>query len=208
MQTCLFISSMLNWRLRWNFEFFKFLRSLIGSWRIGCNKVVNSFCPTALCCTIRVKWVTLWWVSLLGSFILWWGLWICSEPPVITWWMCDCRSNCVPGTDNSLTPSWELRRASSFILVTPIMLLFSDAFSKEAPIPACSLHSEFADTLVTSRPENAFNDLIANSIFGATILSMAAKIALYILSSTVSTILFISLSILSLFFSHSLHFYW
>ena len=139
-----------------------------------------------------------WWVSLLGSFILWWGLWICSEPPVITWWMCDCRSNCVPGTDNSLTPSWELRRASSFILVTPIVLLFSDAFSKEALIPACSLHSEFADTLVTSRPEDAFNDLIAYSIFAATMLSMAAKIAFCILSSTVSTILFISLSILSL----------
>ena len=41
-------------------------------------------------------------------------------------------------------------------------------------------------------------DLIANSILGATILSIAVRIAFCILSSTVSTILFISLSILSL----------
>ena len=78
------------------------------------------------------------------------------------------------------------------------MLLFSDAFSKEALIPTRSLRSEIADTLVASRPEDAFIDLIANSILGATIFSIAVKIAFCILSSTVSTILLISLSILSL----------
>ena len=43
-------------------------------------------------------------------------------------------------------------------------MLFPDAFSKEALNPTSSLRSEFADTLVASRPEDAFIDLIANSI--------------------------------------------
>ena len=47
-----------------------------------------------------------------------------------------------------------LCRVSSFTFDTPSVLLFLDAFSKEALIPTCSLRSEFADTLVTSRPED------------------------------------------------------
>ena len=89
-------------------------------------------------------------------------------------------------------------RVSSLTLGTCSVLLFSDAFSIEALIPTRSPRSEFAITLVTSRPEDAFIDLIANSIFGATMFSIAVKIALCILSSTVPTILLISLSILSL----------
>ena len=69
-----------------------------------------------------------------------------------------------------------LCRVSSFAFDTPSVLLFLDAFSKEALIPTCSLRSEFADTLVTSRPEGAFIDLIASSILGAAIISIAAKI--------------------------------
>ena len=88
-----------------------------------------------------------------------------------------------------------LCRVSSFTFDTSSVSLFLDALSKEALIPTRSLRSKFADTLVTSRPEDAFIDLIANSILGVTMLSMAVKIAFYILSSTVSTILFISLSI-------------
>ena len=72
------------------------------------------------------------------------------------------------------------------------------AFSKKALVPTCSLRSEFADTLVTSRREDAFIDLIANSILGAIMLSKVVKIAFCILSSTVSMILLISLSIFSL----------
>ena len=120
------------------------------------------------------------------------------EAALLLWWVCGCRSKCVSGIDDPLTSSWMLCRVKSFIFVTPNVLLFSDAFSKEALIPACSLRSEFADTLVTSRPEDAFIDLIANSILGATMLSMAVKFAFCILSSTASTLLFISLSILSL----------
>ena len=41
----------------------------------------------------------------------------------------------------------------------------------------CSPRTEFAQMLVASRPEDAFIDLIANSILGATILSVAVKIA-------------------------------
>ena len=89
-----------------------------------------------------------------------------------------------------------LCRVSSFTFHTPNVLLSPDAFSKEVLIPACSLRS--ADTLVTSVPEDAFIDLIASSILGATMLSIAVKIAFCILSSTVSKILLISLPILLL----------
>ena len=70
-----------------------------------------------------------------------------------------------------------LCRVSSFTFGICSVLLFPDAFSKEVLIPTCSLLSEFADTLVASRPENAFIDLIAKSILGATMLSIAVKIA-------------------------------
>ena len=55
-------------------------------------------------------------------------------------------------------------------------MLFPDAFSKEALILTCSPRSEFAVTLVTSRPEYEFVDLIANSILEAMMLSIAVKI--------------------------------
>ena len=55
-----------------------------------------------------------------------------------------------------------LCRVSSFTIDTPSVLLFPDAFSKKALIPTSSLRSEFADTLVTSRPEDAFIALIAS----------------------------------------------
>ena len=91
-----------------------------------------------------------------------------------------------------------LCRVSSFTFDTFSTLLFPDAFSKKALIPTCSPRCEFAVTLVASRQEDAFFDLIANSILGATMLSMAVKIVFCILSSNLSTILLISLSILSL----------
>ena len=68
-------------------------------------------------------------------------------------------------------------RVSSFTFDTPSVLLFPDGFSKEVLICTCSLRSEFADTLVASRPEDAFIDLIANSSLGATMLSIAMKTA-------------------------------
>ena len=116
----------------------------------------------------------------------------------ILWWVCVFRSKRVTEIDNSLSSSGTLCRVSSFTFDTCSILLFPDAFSKEALIPTCSPRSAFAVTLVASRPEDAFIDLIADSIFGATMLTIAVKIAFCILSSTVSTILLISLSILSL----------
>ena len=68
------------------------------------------------------------------------------------WWVCVCQSKCVSGTDNSLTSSGMSCRVSSFTFDTCSML-FPDAFSKEALIPTCSPRSEFAITLVTSRPQ-------------------------------------------------------
>ena len=111
---------------------------------------------------------------------------------------CVCRSKCVSGSDNSLTSSGMLCRVSSYLLDTCSILLFRDAFSKEVLILTCSPRSEFVVTLVTSRPEDAFIHLIANSILGVTMLSKAVKIAFCILFSTVSTKLLISLSIFSL----------
>ena len=114
------------------------------------------------------------------------------------WWVCGCRSKCVIGADNSLASSGMLCRVSSFTFDMSSVSLFLDAFSREALTPTRPLRSEFADTLVASRPEDAFIDLIASSILGATTFSIAVKIEFCILSSTVSTILLISLSILSL----------
>ena len=59
-----------------------------------------------------------------------------------------------------------------------------------ALIPTCSLRSEFADTLVASRPEDAFIDLIASSILGATMFSIAVKIAFCILSVSMILLIF------------------
>ena len=59
-------------------------------------------------------------------------------------------------------------------------------FSKEAVIPICSC------------PEDAFDDLTANLISGAKLLSIAFKIAFRILSSTVLTKISVSLSFLPL----------
>ena len=73
-------------------------------------------------------------------------------------------------------------RVSSFTFDTPNVSLFADAFSKEVLIPTYSLRSEFAATLVSYRPEDTFVDLIASSILGATIFSIAVKIAFCILS--------------------------
>ena len=89
------------------------------------------------------------------------------------WWVCGYRLKHVSGTDNSFTSSGMSCRVSSFTFDTPSVLLFPDACSKEALIPTCSLRSELADTLVASRPEDAFIDLIANSILGVTMLSIA-----------------------------------
>ena len=70
-----------------------------------------------------------------------------------------------------------LFRVSSFAFDTCNTLLLPDAFSKEALVPPCSPHFEFAATLVASGSEDAFNDLIAYLVLGATMLSIAVKIA-------------------------------
>ena len=78
--------------------------------------------------------------------------------------MCVCRSKRVFGTDNSFTSSGMLCRVSSFKFDTFSTLLFPDAFSEEALIPTYSPCSEFAVTLVASRPENALIELIDSQI--------------------------------------------
>ena len=89
-------------------------------------------------------------------------------------------------------------RVSSFVLNTWIVLFLLDTFSAGTEILMCSPLFEFVMTLVASRPEDAFFDLITISILGVLLLSIAVKIALCILFSTVSTILPISLSIFQL----------
>ena len=104
-----------------------------------------------------------------------------------------CRTQCTMQISVAARP-WKVNR----VIARGHCMLFPDAFSTEVLIPTCSLHSEFAATLVASRPEDAFIDLIASWILGATLLSITVQIAFWILSSTVSTKLFSSLSILSL----------
>ena len=114
----------------------------------------------------------------------------------VLWWSCGCWSKRICGTDSSLTSSWTLFRVSSLRFDICNAILFSDAFPKEAVTPLCYPRSGFAVTLVASHPVDDFTDLVANSTFGATILSIAVKIAFWFLSATVSTILLNSLSFL------------
>ena len=122
-----------------------------------------------------------------------WFVWVVS--PDTLWWVCVCRSTRVSGTDNSLTSSGLLFQVWSFTFETCSILLLTDAFLKEAKIPASYPSSEFTATLVSSRPGDTFIDLFAKSILGATMLYIAVKIAFWLLFSTVSTKLLISLSI-------------
>ena len=57
-----------------------------------------------------------------------------------------------------------LCRASSFTFEHLLYCCIQLRFQKKVISPACSLQSEFADTLAASRPEDAFTDLIANSV--------------------------------------------
>ena len=91
--------------------------------------------------------------------------------------MCACWSKCGPGTKNSLTLSGILFQLSRFALTTCNMLFLSDKFSKGEVVPLCPPHSQFAMTMVAFRPEDAFFDLIANSISGVTLPSIAVRIA-------------------------------
>ena len=112
-------------------------------------------------------------------------------------WVCSCRSKWVPGTDISLTSSGIFFRVSSFVFNLFSVLFRSDTFAKKEFTPTRYPRSEFALTLIASRPEDAFIDLTANSTLGLKILSIAVKIAFWILSSTVSAMFPISLSTLS-----------
>ena len=68
-------------------------------------------------------------------------------------------------------------------------------FKKGAKFPMCSPCYDFANTLVSFRPENAFFEPIPNSIIGVISLSKLVKYVFRILSSTKSTIIPNSLSI-------------
>ena len=102
-------------------------------------------------------------------------------------------------TDNPPTSLGILFRVSFFVLSTYNVLFLSDSFWKGAVIPMLSPRSEFAVTLMASYPEDAFIDVVANSISGTTMLSIALKIAFWILASPMSTMLHISLSVFSLY---------
>ena len=109
--------------------------------------------------------------------------WLRTKSQKLTlWWMCGCRSKIVPGTNSSFNLSVLLFRVSSLVLNTCGVTFFLNTFSKRAVTTMSSPRSEFAMTLVASRPENAFIDLIFNSFLGATKLSIAVKIPFRILS--------------------------
>ena len=70
-----------------------------------------------------------------------------------------------------------LFRESSFVLNKCSVLFPSDTYSQQTEFTMCSPSSEFATKLVTTRPEDAFFDLIASSILGLFSLSIMVKIA-------------------------------
>ena len=111
----------------------------------------------------------------------------------ILYGVCGCRSKSVPGNDLSTNSSGTFSRVSSFVFNTCVLFV-SDMFSRDALIPMRSPHSEEAVTLIASRQEEALIDPTANSIL-VNILAIAVKFAFWILFSTMSTILRISLPI-------------
>ena len=155
------------------------LRSGIVTWRLCSNSILEilvslpykggSKMREYVNCFSLISW---FWIKT--KFILFFGL-VNQHGQNQLWWVCACWSKCVSGTDNSPISSGTFFRVASFPFDTCNALLFPDAFSKEALIPTFFPRSEFAVTLVISRPEGAFIDLIANSILGATMLSMAVK---------------------------------
>ena len=108
------------------------------------------------------------------------------------------------GQNVFLGPTTHLPRPECYVeshhlhLIHVVYCCFQMRLQKWHYFPTCSPSSEVAVTIVITRPEDAFMDLIAKSILGATMLSIAVKIAFCILSSTVSTILLSYLSIISL----------
>ena len=71
---------------------------------------------------------------------------------------------------------------------THIMSCFFWLRFQKSVFPMCSARSDFAITLVASRPQDAFIDQFANSILGVMKLSMMVKIASWNLFLTASTI--------------------
>ena len=63
-------------------------------------------------------------------------------------------------------------RVSSVKFNLRSVLFLMDTFSQEAVIPACSPSSQLAVTLAASPPDDAYNDLTANSILHVIMLSM------------------------------------
>ena len=123
-----------------------------------------------------------------SKMTVWWPLWRLSA-----------RSVCLCSWDQYYT--YFVRDVPSSLIIDLIyvmkcVFLITYLF-KNSVIPICTPSFEFAATLVASRLEDAFVDLTANSILGVIVLSITVKIAFWIHSSTVSTILIISLSILS-----------
>ena len=116
------------------------------------------------------------------------------------WYVCVCWSKLVSKTKNSLATSVLCLRVSSFKSVSRKVLFLSDAFPSGAEIPSYFPCSKFAVTQLMSHPDEAILDTIAISIFGVKILSIAVKIAFWILTLTSSTTLCISLVILSIGF--------
>ena len=112
----------------------------------------------------------------------------------------NCHKCVIVGENMFLGPTIHLPRLRYFLECHHLLgshemcCFFSDTLSKEAVIPMHSPWSEFAATLAAYFPEDAFIDLTANSILEVIILKILVKTAFWILSSTLSTMLPISLS--------------
>ena len=112
-------------------------------------------------------------------------------------WLPTKCSKSLPRTQKNSNSSGRFLQVSSFAFITWNVLILPDTFSREAVILIRYPRSEFAVALTLSGLENKIIDLTAISILGVKILSIEVKIAFWILYSSMSTMLSISLTILS-----------
>ena len=96
---------------------------------------------------------------------------------------CKCDKCVVAGQNVYLGPTIHLPRpkycfeSQHSYLPSVVYYSFRIRFQRGAVIPMCSPRSELPITLVASRPDDAFIDLIPNSFLRVIIITIAVKIA-------------------------------
>ena len=122
-----------------------------------------------------------------------WFVWAVRS--VTMWWLCLPVKKCIWEPEFIYLVRKFVSSLITCIKTHVVYCSFRIRFKIGAIIPSCSQRSGLRITLVASHPEDAFIDLLANSILGVKILSLVVKVAFWFLFTTVSTTLPISLPI-------------